>query len=122
MGKYIKSYCRVRKIEKRKFLNNHYGDILEQLMELMDTLVQDIEKRQALNEQGNEKYLIFQRLLRNGYTGSHEISVVMSKAALYLDENMSYTYWKPELFYRGLDDDIKQVRLILSKKYSCIEE
>ena len=122
MKKYIKSYCRVRKIEKRKFLNNHYDDTLEQLMEIMDALVQDVEKKQALNGHEKVKYLVFHRLLSSGYTGSHEISMAMSSDALYLDEKMSCVYWKPEIFYCGLENDMKQVRQILSKKYLRIEE
>ena len=122
MEEYIKSYCYKRKNEKRKLLNDQYGDILERFLTAIDMLVRDAEKMQTLNKQGKVKYLVFQKLLSSGYTGSHEISIAISNAALYLDENMSCTYWKPEAFYHGLEDDMKQVRLILNKKYIRVEE
>lgn len=118
----IKDYRHERKNEKRKYLNDHYDNMLSMLLAVEGKLIQDVEKRQIMNEQGEIKYLIFHRLLSSGYTGSYEISMAMSNAALYLDENMSNRYWKPEIIYQNLEEDMKQVRHILSDKYTRIEE
>lgn len=122
MVKEIKDYRHERKNEKRKYLNDHYDDIFVPLLRVMEPLVRDAEKKQTLNQQGKIQYLVFHRLLSSGYTGSYEMSMTMSNAALYLDENMSCVYWKPEIVYRGLEDDMKRVHQILSNKYSRIEE
>lgn len=122
MEEYISDYRRERKNEKRKHLNDYYEDLLTSLFAIVDTLIQDVEKKQTAKEQRNIKYLIFQRLLSSGYTGSYEISVGMSNAALYLDEHMSFTYWKPEFFCQNVEEDMKNIRRLLNNKYIRIEE
>lgn len=122
MKEYIEDYRHRRKREKREYLNNYYSDVLTPLLVVVDTLIQDVEKKQTAKEQGKIKNLIFHRLLSSEYTGSYEISVGMSNSALYLDEHMSCTYWKPELFYQGMEEDMKRVRQLLSNKYTHIEE
>lgn len=122
MEKYIENYCRGRKNEKREYLNRHYSDVLTPLLAVVDTLTQDMEKKQAAKEQGKIRNLIFHRLLSSGYTGSYEISVGMSNATLYLDEHMSCIYWKPEIICQGIEDDMKKVKQLLNNKYTRIEE
>ena len=122
MEEYIEDYRCVRKNKKREYLNSHYSDLLTPLLAVVDMLIQDVEKKQIEKVQGKIKNLIFHRLLSSGYTESYEILVEMSNATLYLDEHVSCTYWKPEIIYQGVEEDMKKVRRLLNKKYIHIEE
>lgn len=122
MEKYIEDYRRKRMNDKKEYLNSHYSDLLTPLLAVIDAFIRNLVEKQATNEQGKIKYLIFHRLLSSGYTGSHEISVEMSNAMLYLDEHTSCTYWKPEIIYQGVEEDMEKVRQILKNKYIHIEE
>lgn len=41
---------------------------------------------------------------------------------IYLDDNLSCVYWKPDLIYDGIDEDMEEVKCILQQKYLRIEE
>lgn len=88
----------------------------------LDGLIQEQIAMQESGEQGRIKYLVFQYLLTSGYTGSCEMAVSLSNSALYLDENMICTYWKPELIYENTDKDMEEVRRRLNRKFIRIEE
>lgn len=122
MERYIGDYCHERMNEKREYLNSHYSDLLTPLLIVIEALIKDLVEKQETVEQGKIKYLTFHRLLSSGYTGSHEISVEMSNAMLYLDEHISYVYWKPEIIYQGVEEDMKKVKQILNSKYTHIED
>lgn len=57
MKKYIEDYCCVRKNEKREYLNRHYNDVLTPLLMVVETLIQDMENKQAAKAQGKIKNL-----------------------------------------------------------------
>lgn len=123
LEKYIQEYRNNRKNEKRNSLANYKdGLLIQSLEEVLETLIQQEISYQEAEGQDKIKYLIFQRLLSSGYTGSYEISVGMSNAKLYLDEQITYEYWKPDFIYDDIDETMKEVRRILSKKYVQIEE
>lgn len=107
MKKYIEYYRCERINEKRECVNSSDNALLISLLQIANTLIQNLEEKQAANEQGKIKYLIFHRILSSEYTGSYEISVEMSNAMLYLDEHASCTYWKPEVIYRNLEEDMR---------------
>lgn len=123
LEEYIQEYCNNRKNEKRNSLANYKdGLLIQSLEEVLETLIQQEISYQEAEGQDEIKYLIFQRLLSSGYTGSYEISVGMSNAKLYLDEQIAYEYWKPDFIYDDIDEAMKEVRRILSKKYVQLEE
>lgn len=120
---YIQEYCNKRKSGKKDCLANRKdGLLIQQLEEVLETLIQQQTSNQKAERQDKIKYLIFQRLLSSGYTGSYEISVGMSNAKLYLDEQITYEYMKPNFIYDDIDESMKEVEQILSKKYVRIEE
>lgn len=122
MKKNIMDYCHRRKEEKIEYLNSHYDDLLDPLLNLIETLIQDVAEQQVAKEQGKIKYLVFCRLRSSEYTGSYEMLVAMSNDTLYFDDNMSCRYWMPQILYQNLEEDMKHVRKILNDKYPRIEE
>ncbi len=103
LEEYIKEYCNQRKDKKGNRLINYTDSLLVPLLKkVLETLIQQICK-QKTEGQNKIKYLIFQRLLSSGYTGSYELSVGMSNAKLYLDEQIVYEYWKPDYIYEDID-------------------
>lgn len=124
MEKYLYEYRKNRKADKKDSLdNNKAGLLLIQYFEkVLETLIQRQMVNQKIGKQDKIKYLVFQRLLSSGYTGSYEISIGMSNAKLYLDEQIVYEYWKPDFFYEDIDKAMEEVKKILGKKYVRIEE
>lgn len=122
LEEYIKEYCNQRKDKKGNRLINYTDSLLVPLLKkVLETLIQQICK-QKTEGQNKIKYLIFQRLLSSGYTGSYELSVGMSNAKLYLDEQIVYEYWKPDFIYEDIDRSMEEVKKILGKKYVRIED
>ena len=66
--------------------------------------------------------ICFFQLLTSGYTGSNEMAIGMSNSKLYMDKNISYVYWKPELIYKSIEMDIKDAEQLLRKKFIRLEE
>lgn len=122
MEEYIEDFRRERMNAKKEHLNSHYNDLFTPLLAVIDAFIRNLIEKQDTDEQGKIKYLTFHRLQSSGYTGSYEMSVGMSNAMLYLDEHASCTYWKPEIIYHGVEEDMEKVRQILKNKYTHIEE
>lgn len=122
MEKSIYQYRMERRNNKQEYLNNKYVSLIPSLLAVLDRLVDEQISKQGLEEQGKVKYVIFQRLLSSERTDSLEIYVGMSDAMLYLDEEMDYLFWKPELLYEDIDQAMREVKQILSKEYVQIEE
>ena len=62
------------------------------------------------------------RLLSSVYTESYEAVLGAANSDLYLDENKSEIYWYPDLVYKNIDKDIKNVEAFLRKEYIHLEE
>lgn len=83
----------------------------------MDSLIEEQIFRREADRQKEIKYILFFRLLSSGYTGSGEIALGMSNSMVYLDDNLSCVYWKPNLIYESIDEDIgKQRNLLVVEK------
>ena len=118
-----KEYRNQRKDKKGNRLLNYADSLLVPLLKkVLETLIQQQICKQKTEGQNKIKYLIFQRLLSSGYTGSYDLSVGMSNAKLYLDEQIVYEYWKPDFIYEDIDKSMEEVKKILGKKYVRIEE
>lgn len=122
MEAYLEEYRIDRRILKKSILEEKYTLLIPPLFTVLDDLIQEQVAMQEYGEQGRIKYLVFQYLLTSGYTGSYEMAVSLSNSALYLDENMIYAYWKPELIYENTDKDMEEVRRRLNRKFIRIEE
>ena len=118
-----KEYRNQRKDKKGNRLLNYADSLLVPLLKkVLETLIQQQICKQKTEGQNKIKYLIFQRLLSSGYTGSYDLSVGMSNAKLNLDEQIVYEYWKPDFIYEDIDKSMEEVKKILGKKYVRIEE
>ena len=122
MEKSIYQYRMERRNNKQEYLNNKYLLLIPSLLAVLGRLADEQISKQGTEEQGKVKYIIFQRLLTSEQTGSFEIYVGLSDAMLYLDEEMDYLFWKPELLYEDIDQAVWEIKQILSKEYVQIEE
>lgn len=122
LEEYLEEYRICRRNLKKSILEEKYALLIPSLFTVLDGLIQEQIAMQESGEQGRIKYLVFQYLLTSGYTGSCEMAVSLSNSALYLDENMICTYWKPELIYENTDKDMEEVRRRLNRKFIRIEE
>lgn len=122
MEEYINEYRNIRQSKKRGWVEKEYHCLLPSLYTYMDFLIKEqIFKRESGVQEGI-KYILFFRLLSSGYTGSNEIALGMSNSMIYLDDNFSCVYWRPNLIYEDIDKDIEKVKRILQQKYIQIEE
>lgn len=122
MEEYINEYRNIRQSKKRDWVKKEYHCLLPSLYTYMDFLIKEqIFKRESGVQEGI-KYILFFRLLSSGYTGSNEIALGMSNSMIYLDDNFSCVYWRPNLIYEDIDKDIEKVKRILQQKYIQIEE
>lgn len=119
---HIQEYCFDRMNVKWEYIDNNYRMLFPAFMENLDILIKRWCGEQKDQNHDKVKYLIFQRLRTSGYTGTYEISMGFSNAMLYLDEHMSYVYWKPDLIFEGIDSDMVDVKKKLEQKYIRIEE
>lgn len=122
MEKSIYQYRMQRKNSKQKYLNNKYELLMPSLLAVLGSLAHEQISKQNSEEQGKVKYIVFQRLLSSERTGSYEIYVGMSDVLLYLDEEMDYLFWKPNLFYEDIDKAMQEVERIISNEYVQLEE
>lgn len=122
LEEYIKEYRTFRQSEKSSMAEKEYHSLLPSLCSCMDSLIKEQIFRRKSDEQEGIKYILFMRLLSSGYTGSGEIALGMSNSMIYLDDNLSSVYWRPDLIYKGIDEDMENVKHILQQKYLRIEE
>lgn len=122
LEEYIKEYRTNRQSEKSSMAEKEYHSLLPSLCSCMDSLIKEQIFRRESDEQEGIKYILFFRLLSSGYTGSGETALGMSNSMIYLDDNLSSVYWRPDLIYKGIDEDMENVKHILQQKYLRIEE
>lgn len=122
MEEYIKEYRIIRQCEKSGVTKNRYCSLLPSLCSCMDALIKEQIIKRDTGEQEGIKYILFFHLLSSGYTGSGEVALGMSNSMIYLDDNFSCVYWKPDLIYKSIDEDMQKVKCMLQQKFLRVEE
>ncbi len=122
MEEYIKEYRTNRQSEKSSMAEKEYHCLFPSLYVYIDSLINEQTFRRESDGQEGIKYILFFRLLSSGYTGSGEIALGMSNSMIYLDDNFSCVYWRPDLIYKSIDEDMENVKHILQQEYLRIEE
>ena len=122
LEEYIKEYRTNRRCVKSSLVETKWNSLLPSLYACVDSLIKEQILRREADRQEKIKYILFLRLLSSGYTGSGEIALGMSNSMIYLDDNFSYTCWRPNLIYEGIDKDMEKVKRILQHKYIRLEE
>lgn len=122
LEEYIKEYRNIRIGRKSSMIEERYFSLFPSLSMCLDSLIKEQTFRGEIEHQDKIRYILFFRLLSSGYTNSGEIAIGMSNAMLYLDDNFSCVYWKPDLVYDGIDKDMEEVRHILCQKFIRLEE
>lgn len=122
MEEYIREYRNIRQSEKSGMIEKEYHCLLPSLYTYMDSLIKEQIFRRKSDGQEGIKHILFFRLLSSGYTGSGEIALGMSNSMIYLDDNFSCVYWKPDFIYESIDEDMEKVKCILQQKYIRIEK
>lgn len=122
LSEFIKEYCEIRKQDKRNFLNENNSNTISSFQERVIILINQQRQRQKRELTKKMKYIFLCRTLSSNYTGNYEAILGMSDEMLYLDENRSQVFWYPELFYSGINEDLKTVEKILSEKFLRLED
>ena len=116
-----KNWC-LRTNVKRKFLNEHYMELKPDFDAKLYNLFEQ-QKNRSKHIKGRKIQSIYlNRLLSSVYTESYEAVLGAANSDLYLDENKSEIYWYPDLVYKNIDKDIKDVEVSLRKEYIQLEE
>ncbi len=116
-----KNWC-LRTNVKRKFLNEHYMELKPDFDAKLYNLFEQ-QKNRSKHIKGRKIQSIYlNRLLSSVYTESYEAVLGAANSDLYLDENKSEIYWYPDLVYKNIDKDIKDVEVSLRKEYIHLEE
>ena len=113
MEEYIREYRNIRQSEKSGMIEKEYHCLLPSLYTYMDSLIKEQTFRRKSDEQEGIKYILFFRLLSSGYTGSNEIALGMSNSMIYLDDNFSCVYWRPNYVYENIEKDIEEVNMLI---------
>ena len=117
----IRGYWDERTETKRRFLLGHY----KEMKPGFDIKLMEMKKEQAQKRSGGEGkkissiYLV--RPMTSIYTESYEMILGMADRDLYLDEDRSEVYWYPELVYKDIDGDMKEVEHFLKKRFVRLE-
>lgn len=122
MISYLQEYLLNRSTTKKKYIDHHFEELLSPFSEKLDELIHMQLELQKEGRQEKIRTICFFRLLTSGYTGSNEMAIGMSNSKLYMDKNISYVYWKPELIYKSIDMDMKEAEQQLRKKFIRLEE
>lgn len=121
MEEYIGDYWDERIEQKKKCIQKREEELWSELCQKLNILIKEQKKRQEEDEQRIVKYLFLCRLGSSGYTGSYDVMLGLSNSMLYLDEDMSYTYWCPKQIYGTVDNDMEGVTSQLRKKFIRLE-
>ena len=119
---YLQDYRVERTAAKRAALEQNYTEMLPALGEKTDLLVKAQAAYQETGRQERVKYLIFFSLRSSGYTQSHEIALAMSNDRLYMDKCMDCVYWKPDIIYEGIAEDLGKAESLLTKEFIRLEK
>lgn len=122
MEAYIQEYRDQRIMLKREKLKKECNYFTEPLKTQVNSLLEKQVFRQQEKNQGAVKYIMFCNLLTSGYTHSYEIALGLADARLYLDEKLNWVYWRPEYVYTEMDQALKEMTRLLSKKFIRIEQ
>ena len=118
---YLQEYRSNRTELKRVKVNKEIASIVSGLKEKIDLLIDEKMEEQEKAPK-KVKYLLFCRLLTSGYTQSYEMAIILADKSLYLNESMNYVFWKPEIIYDGLIQDMEEVTKLLKQKYIRLEQ
>lgn len=122
LEEYIHEYRSERMKLKNQNLMADYAGLTTSFGACLDSLFERRTMIQECEEQYRIKYILFFRLLTSGYTDSYEIAVGMSSEKLYLDDKLTFIFWKPKAVYDGISKDMEEVKRRLVQKYVRIEE
>ena len=122
LEEYIRDYWDERTEQKKKYIQKREQELEQELCHKLNILIKEQVKRQEEDEQRIAKYLFLCRLSSSGYTGSYDVMLGLSDSRMYLDEDMSYTYWYPKLIYGTVDKDMEDVTSQLRKKFIRLEK
>lgn len=122
LSEFIKEYCEIRKQNKRIYLIENTTKIISAFQEKLIILINEQVQRQKREITDKIKFIFLCRTLSSNYTGNYEAVLGMSDEMLYLDENRSQIFWYPELFYKGVEEDLKAAENKISKKFLHLED
>lgn len=114
---HLEEYCKHRIDLKRLFLSENIMQLITSFQNKLDTLIMEQVQRDV-----KIKYIFACRLLSSTYTESYQWVLGMSNSMLYLDEGKSLAYWYPELIYKDVNIDMKEVEKNLRKKFIRLED
>ena len=105
---------------KRIFLFEHYEEMKPEFYKKLNSLIDEQKNR---NKDGIKIQAVYlYRLLSSVYTESYEAILGIASSDLYLDEGKSEAYWFPDLVYRNIDEDLKEIEVLLRKRFIRLEE
>ncbi len=117
----IRRYWDERTEMKRRFLLGHY----KEMKPGFDIKLMEMKKEQVQKRSGGEgkkiRSIYLVRPMTSIYTESYEMILGMADRDLYLDEDRSEVYWYPELVYKDIDGDMREVECFLKKRFIRLE-
>lgn len=117
----IREYWTARTSIKRGFLNENYDKFKSEFSKVLIDLVDEQNKRRSEGSEEKILAVYMYRLMTSVYTEGYEVILGIANSDLYLDENKSEKYWFPELIYKNIDEDMKEVENRLRKKFLRLE-
>ena len=117
----IRGYWDERTETKRSFLLGHNKEMRTGFdKKLMEMIGEQVQKR-GVGGQKKIASIYLVRPMTSLYTESYEMILGMADRDLYLDEDRSEAYWYPELAYKDIDGDMREVERILKKRFIRLE-
>ncbi len=118
----VKKYWEERTEKKRSYLEQHYEEMKPELQKKLKWLLDDQKNKEKDGGHRKIQSLYLYRLLTSAYTESYEAIIGMANSDLYLDEDKSETYWFADLVYRDIDEDMKEIEVLLRKRFIHLQE
>lgn len=116
----IQEYRVNRRREMRGYIKRHYNEMQDAFCRIMDELIRKQIRLKQAGEDEEVTTLCFWHLLSSDHTGSYEMAVGMCGKKIQLDEHMAYVYWKPELLYDGIDQEMEALERFLRKCFPSV--
>ena len=121
LEEWIEEYRNGRIRDKREYLSKNSSALEPMFYEKLELLVAEQARLQESITGREVKYFYLCRLLSSGYTESYEAILGLSTHMLYLDEQKSQVYWFPQMVYKDIQKDMKEVEQIVRKKFLRLE-
>lgn len=121
MEDYIKWYRKKRKERKTGQLSGFVQKLRSSFFEKIDVLIREQEGKQKEEKGELLKYVFLCRLMSSYYTESYDAILGISSEKLYLDEEKTCIFWKPDPVYDGVDWDMAEVEKLLRQKYIHVQ-